>query len=76
MASTTTYTAAECLTKIAALEAALEEIVMLPTRGRTGKTMLDHSKTPQEIERQLQVWRGRLKAARNGGRALRKRRGC
>lgn len=62
-----TYTVAECEARIAAFEAKLDEIAVLPTVGSTPATSLDHSKTADRINERLAVWRDRLAVARAGG---------
>lgn len=71
-----TYTVAQCDAQIVALEAALDEIVLLPVKGTTGKTSLDLSGKRAEIEDRIETWQQRRAALLNGGVALRPQRGC
>ena len=76
MATTITYTAAQCVTKITALRAELEELQSLPRAGRVGKSSLDLTGKIPDIEGQIEVWRLRLQQSRNGGIAPPMRRIC
>lgn len=70
------YTIAQCDEKIAELEAALDELATLPTRGHTGKTAVDLSGADGRIQDRLDTWKMRRAALLNGGEAPRLRRSC
>lgn len=70
------WTLAEVEAKIAAFEAALDDLALLPTRGSTGKTSLDLSGKAREIQDRLDTWRERREALINGEAASYRERGC
>lgn len=70
------YTVAQCDSKIAELEAALDELALLPMKGTTGKTTIDLTNKRADIEARLDTWTLRRAALANGGVALRTRREC
>lgn len=71
-----TWTVQQCDDAIAELEAALDELVLLPVRGSTGKTSRDLSGKSAEIQDRIETWQSRRAALLNGGVAVRPQRGC
>lgn len=71
-----TWTVPQCEAKLAELREALDELALLPKRGRTGKTELDMTGKVAELEAQIDKWERRREALLNGGRARRKERMC
>lgn len=70
------YTVEQCDAKLTELQAALDELALLPTRGSTGKTSLDLSGASERVKDQIETWQLRRDALLNGGIALRTRREC
>lgn len=66
----------QCDAKIAAFQAALDELALLPTRGSTGKTALDLSQNEARIKDRIEHWQGVKAALQNGGAAPRTERCC
>lgn len=69
-------TVEQCDEKIAAFQAALDELALLPTRGQTGRTMLDLSDNEAKLLERIEHWQGVKAALLNGGVAVRKTRCC
>lgn len=72
----TTWTVEQCDQEIAALEAALDKMILLPTSGSTGKTSLNFAGKTKEIRERIEEWQDRRRAILNGGYAPRLRRTC
>lgn len=70
------YTVEQCDSQIAALEAALDELALLPDEGATGKTRLKLEGATGRAEARLETWKLRRAAALNGGYLPRLRRDC
>lgn len=70
------WTIPQCEAKLVQLREALDELVLLPTSGSTGKTKLDFAGKVGELEAQIDKWERRREALLNGGRAVRKERIC
>jgi len=70
------WTIPQCEDKLVQLREALDELVLLPTSGSTGKTSLSFAGKVAELEAQIDKWERRREALLNGGRAVRKERIC
>lgn len=71
-----TYTLEQCDTAIAALEAGLDELALLPDEGATGKTRLKLDGATGRANDRLETWKLRRAAVLNGGHLPRLRRDC
>lgn len=63
-----TWTQAECIEQIDALEAELVTLRSVPRSGRVGNTQIDLGGNVSDVREAIDLWRARLSVAAGNGR--------